>query len=538
MNKLFNSKIFFTSLLIIAAPLFLSAQTKFKPNWQNLDFKSDTVFGISTEKAYKELLKNKKSVPVVVAVIDSGVDINHEDLKGVVYQNAKEKVNGNDDDKNGYTDDVDGWNFLGGKDGNVEFETLELVRLVRAMRPKYEKIALDSLSKADEASYIEYLNMKSSLNKQFDDAMGNLNGIYGFKMVLEGMLKVIGKEYPVLSDFESFTPVKEGETQVKQIVINVLKEGMSFKDFKEKEIDETFKYYEEKVKYQFNIDYNPRSIVGDNEQDDNQRIYGNKDVIGPDATHGTHVAGIIAALRTNNVGINGVANNVVILPVRAVPNGDERDKDVANAIRYAVDNGAKIINMSFGKGYSQNKKVVDDAVKYAISKDVLLIHAAGNDNANLDKGGNYPTKTYEGKSGVATAWIEVGASGPLNDSTLKASFSNYGKTTVDVFAPGVQINSTTPLSTYQEQDGTSMAAPVVSGLAALIRSYYPNLTALQVKEIILKSVVKVNTVVNVVVEGEVKKMLFSDLSITGGIINSYNALKLADSYSKNKTALN
>lgn len=530
MNKSFNSRIFLALLLIIFSPIFLVAQTSFKLNWQNLDLKSDTVFGISTEKAYKDLLQNKKSVKVVVAVIDSGVDINHEDLKGIIYQNTKEKLNDIDDDKNGYTDDIDGWNFLGGKNGNVEFETLELVRLIRAMQPKYEKISLDSLSKEDEVNYIKYLNMKSSLNSQYGDAMDKLNGIYGFKMVLEGMLKVIGKENPVLSDFETFMPDKEGEAQVKQIVIDVLKDGMPFIEFKKNEIDEAFKYYEEKVKYQFNINYNPRNIVGDNEQDDNQRIYGNKDVIGPDATHGTHVAGIIAALRDNNLGVKGVANHVLILPVRAVPNGDERDKDVANAIRYAADNGAKIINMSFGKGYSQNKKIVDDAVKYAISKDVLLIHAAGNENANLDKGGNYPTKTYEGNNGFAAAWIEVGASGPLNDSTLKASFSNYGKMMVDVFAPGVQINSTTPLSTYELQDGTSMAAPVVSGLAALIRSYYPNLTALQVKEIILKSVVKVNTMVNVVVDGNVKKISFSDLSLTGGIINTYNALKLAEGY--------
>ena len=530
MNKSFNSRIFLALLLIIFSPIFLVAQTSFKLNWQNLDLKSDTVFGISTEKAYKDLLQNKKSVKVVVAVIDSGVDINHEDLKGIIYQNNKEKLNDIDDDKNGYTDDIDGWNFLGGKNGNVEFETLELVRLIRAMQPKYEKISLDSLSKEDEVNYIKYLNMKSSLNSQYGDAMDKLNGIYGFKMVLEGILKVIGKENPVLSDFETFMPDKEGEAQVKQIVIDVLKDGMPFIEFKKNEIDEAFKYYEEKVKYQFNINYNPRNIVGDNEQDDNQRIYGNKDVIGPDATHGTHVAGIIAALRDNNLGVKGVANHVLILPVRAVPNGDERDKDVANAIRYAADNGAKIINMSFGKGYSQNKKIVDDAVKYAISKDVLLIHAAGNENANLDKGGNYPTKTYEGNNGFAAAWIEVGASGPLNDSTLKASFSNYGKMMVDVFAPGVQINSTTPLSTYELQDGTSMAAPVVSGLAALIRSYYPNLTALQVKEIILKSVVKVNTMVNVVVDGNVKKISFSDLSLTGGIINTYNALKLAEGY--------
>jgi subtilisin family serine protease len=303
-----------------------------------------------------------------------------------------------------------------------------------------------------------------------------------------------------------------------------------FADFKEHEINSPLKHFKEQLDYHYNIDYDPRSTIGDNYMDSGERFYGNADVYGPDAEHGSHVAGIIGAFRTNNIGIMGVANDVMIMSVRTVPNGDERDKDVANAIRYAAANGAKVINMSFGKDYSYDKKIVDEAVKFAMSKDVLIIHAAGNDNINTDVKVRFPNRTYDDNSGEAQAWIQVGASGLKDDETLKASFSNYGKTSVDVFAPGVKIYSTTPKSTYTEHDGTSMASPVVAGLAALIRSYYPKLTAIQVKEIILKSVVKIDHKV-VVKDGDSKrKVAFADLCTTGGIINAYNALKLAETY--------
>src|SRR5690606_348782 len=283
------------------------------------------------------------------------------------------------------------------------------------------------------------------------------------------------------------------------------------------------------LQYHLNEQFYSRDTVGDNYSNVNERFYGNSDVSGPDALHGTHVAGIIGASRNNRKGIKGIADNVEIISVRCVPNGDERDKDVANSIRYAVDMGAKIINMSFGKSYSTDKKVVDEAVKYAMSKDVLLVHAAGNDNKNLEKESNFPNKYYE-DGGLAEAWLEVGASAWKADSTLKASFSNYGKTKVDVFAPGYGINSTVPGSKYEEQSGTSMAAPVVSGVAGIIRSYYPELSAVQVKEIIMKSCVPFNGEVIVEEGTKTLKFPFRDLSVTGGIVNVYEALKLAEAY--------
>ena len=518
--------------LIGFTPIFSQAQTTVtpKPNWQNLDLTSDTTFGISTEKAYQELLKGKKAQNVIVAVIDGGVDITQEDLKSIIYVNKKEKAgNKKDDDKNGYIDDIHGWDFIGGDTADVHYDNLELTRLVRDGNEKYKDVDITKLSDKEKADYQKYQDMKADLHNQLEDAQNNLRGIMGFVNVLNQVVEKIGKKNPTLADFEAFIPVGPGETQIKKVITNVMQEEPDFLNFKKEQLDEAVKHYEVSAKYQLNVDYDPRPLIGDNYNDASQRFYGNADVTGPDALHGSHVAGIIGAERDNNLGIKGVADHVSILVVRTVPDGDERDKDVANSIRYAADNGAKVINMSFGKGYSTDKKAVDDAVKYAISKDVLLVHAAGNENSNTEEANNFPNRKYE-DGGIADAWIEVGASGPVNDETLKASFSNYGKTTVDVFAPGVAIKSTAPNNEYKEEDGTSMAAPVVAGLAALIRSYYPKLTAVQVKDIILKSVVKVNHDVTVVKGETTKEVPFSELCLAGGIVNAYYALKLAATY--------
>jgi subtilisin family serine protease len=507
-------------------PFFTFAQ---KANWQNLDLKTDSVFGISTERAYKELLKGKKATPVIVGVLDGGVDITHEDLKSVLWLNKKEKPgNGIDDDKNGYKDDVNGWNFLGSEKGSVEFETLELTRVLRRDMKKFEHVS--QVAKEDEAAYAAYKKAKADFDKQVAEAKESLEGIEGFKFVLNSVVKKIGKAAPTAADFEQYKAENEMETRLKAVMVNALKED-TYKDFYENQIQKGVDHYDEMLKYNLNLEYDPRpELVGDDYANGREKIYGNNDVKGPDASHGTHVAGIVAADRNNNIGIKGVSDKALIMGVRAVPGGDERDKDVANSIRYAVDNGAKVINMSFGKAYSWDKELVDEAVKYAMSKDVLLVHAAGNDNKNTDVEVNYPNRNYL-SGGVAGAYLSVGASTPTNDESLKASFSNYGKTSVDVFAPGYQINSTIPDgNAYAKFNGTSMAAPVVAGLAATIRSYYPKLTALQVKEIIMKSVEKVNHPVTVMVNEEPVSMPFSDLCVSGGIVNAYNALKLAETY--------
>lgn len=516
--------------ILLAGGLGLSASAQMN-NWQNQDLKKDSVFGISTEKAYTELLKGKKSKPVLVGVLDGGVETTHEDLKRVIWVNKKEIAgNGKDDDKNGYVDDVNGWNFLGSAKGSVNQETLELTRIIKRDKPRFENVTAATVKPADTAAFQQYQKAMMDFDKQTNEAKNAVQNINGLKGVLDAMVKKMGKQNPELADFQSFKPTNDMEDRLKNIMIAQL-QHTKYEDFYRSQVTKGLEHYQDQLSYNLNLDFDPRTeLVGDNYADSKQRNYGINDVKGPDASHGTHVAGIIGADRTNTLGIKGVADNVEIMGIRSVPNGDERDKDVANAIRYAVDNGAKVLNMSFGKAYSWDKKTVDEAVKYAVSKDVLLVQAAGNDNKNLEVEKSFPDRRYEG-GGIASSYIVVGASGPKDDKTLKASFSNYGKTTVDVFAPGVQIYSTVPGSKYEPYDGTSMASPVVAGLASLIRSYYPKLTAVQVKEIILKSVVKVNHNVDIEVEeGEPLSVPFSDLCNTGGIVNAYNALKLAATY--------
>lgn len=524
MNIAFFSKKTLTLALLATLPFLSYAQ---KPNWFNLDLKTDSAFGISTEKAYLELLKGKKSKPVIVGVLDGGVDYNHEDLKSVIWTNTKEIAgNGKDDDKNGYIDDVRGWNYLGSAKGSVDHEALELTRILRRDEPKFGNADATAVSAADLPAFQAYQKMRADYETQLGEAKDGLINTQGFKNAIDALVKKMGKEKPALADFEALKPGNEMEGRVKEIMVSQLK-TTTFEAFYEEQILKGLKYYQGQVNYNLNLAYDPRAeFVGDNYADSKERSYGNNDITGPDASHGTHVAGIIGADRTNALGIKGVADKVLIMGVRAVPDGDERDKDVANAIRYAVDNGAKVLNMSFGKAYSWDKNIVDEAVKYAMAKDVLIVQAAGNDNKNLDVEKSFPDRKYE-DGGAAGAYIVVGASGWVDDATLKATFSNYGKTTVDVFAPGVKINSTVPGSKYEQYDGTSMASPVVAGLAALIRSYYPKLFAQQVKEVILKSVVKVNHDVNVKVGEETKSVPFADLSITGGVVNAYQALKLA-----------
>lgn len=581
--------LFFAFFIAISVSVF--AQDKnviLPPNWFNLDLAANGYFGISTEKAYNELLKDKKpKQKIIVAVIDGGTDIKHEDLKDVLWTNSKEiPGNGIDDDGNGYIDDVHGWNFIGSKKGNLAYDNLELVRIKRKYEPKYRSTIMSTvLDSTEKKEYALYKKVQADFGKKYDDASSTFPVYIIIKKVMDSVALINKKEVPSLEDIEKYKADDETEEYVKKIIRKGAKDEGSIEKFYTT-IKKGYKELEVMLKYNLNVNYDQRAeLVGDDYANSEQHNYGNNDVIGPNADHGTHVSGIIGANRMNNIGILGVANNVSIMTIRVVPEGDERDKDVANGIRYAVDNGARVINMSFGKGYKWDKKVVDEAVKYAESKGVLLVHAAGNDNKNNDIEENYPTKYYDSPEAIAYAnahqkpeklgfippkpgemmngqgmgrkpdpfakpkpldsakfnlphaknWIEVGASSYKDDDDLKASFSNYGKNNVDVFAPGFMINSTVPGSKYEEYDGTSMAAPVVSGLAALVLSYYPELNATQVRDIIIKSVTKVDHKIKYKNDrGENVKVPFSEICVSGGIVNAYNALKLAESYQLSK----
>ena len=521
-------QIIFSLCLLLSAGLM--AQSAAPQNWWELDRTDNTFPGVSAAKAHS-YLDGKKAETVVVAVIDSGVDIEHEDLQGVIWTNEDEiPGNGIDDDKNGYVDDVHGWNFIGGADGeNVNYENLEVVRLYNTLKAKYNNRNRDGLSKKEKAEYDRYLEYKEVIDNKRAELGPNAAQYAMIKEAVDAAIAEIGKEPAEVTaddvaDLESEDP---NIAIVKRVVANAAAGGATFADVYE-QLEGAQDYFDSQLNYNYNPDFDARKIVGDDPTDLSDRFYGNNDVEGPDAAHGTHVAGIIAAVRDNDLGVNGVGgSNVRIMSVRTVPNGDERDKDVANAIRYAVDNGAQVINMSFGKGQSPYKDAVDDAMKYAQKNDVLLVHAAGNDGKQLTLENNYPNDTYKGRRRTGKTWIEVGAASSSYDDGLAAGFSNYNKEYVDVFAPGARIYSTTPDDQYATFDGTSMAAPMVAGIAALIRSYFPDLNAKQVKEIIEDSALPVT--LQVVKPGsEDEKVSFADLSATGGLANAYSAVKMAE----------
>jgi len=489
-------------------------------NWAHADLMTDTIPGLSLDKAY-QFLADKKGVIVIVGVVDSGDDIEHEDLQANVWTNPKEIAgNGLDDDKNGFVDDIHGWNFL----GKTLHENIELTRLLKKFKPRFDGKAEADIAQADKKDFAQYQEMI----KVFD---AKVNGLTPQKTYIDRLVnnynslkKALNKEDLTAEDLEAFNPSDEELIKAKNLILNgIFKRGADIKGLMGYK-----NYLDGQLNYYYNLDFNGR-LQGDNYEVNEPKIYGDANVIGDKSIeqHSTHVSGIIAAIRNNNIGINGVAHNVKIMAVRTVPEGDEYDKDVANGIRYAVDNGAKVINMSFGKGYSPQSQWVFDAIKYAASKDVLLVHAAGNDGEDNDKVGNFPNDAPDWITEIADNMITVGALSPSFDENLPARFSNYGKLNVDVFAPGVQIYSTIPNNSYEYFDGTSMASPEVAGVAALIRSYYPKLSASQVKHILMNSGIKIEQ--DVLLPGtKDKKVPFASLSVSGRIVNAYNALRMAD----------
>jgi len=526
-----------TGLLFVSSVGF--AQKDAMKGWHLLDEGKDSLQGISISEAY-DFLKGRKSKPVVVAVIDSGVDTTHEDLKNILWHNPKEIAgNGKDDDGNGYIDDVYGWNFLGGKDGrNVKTESTEATRIYHRYKNKFADKQIDetSLSGEDKEQYDLWKQAATMINGKPEEQVELMFLEMAYKAVKkhEKLLKEeMKKEEFTLDEVEKFSPETPQGQKAKLAYITFMKlteaDGEQTNKATFTELEE---YIEQKKKAQEAKDVAPENyreeIVQDNYDNINDRFYGNNDVMGPASLHGTHVSGIIGAQRNNGLGSDGVADNVKIMMIRAVPDGDEYDKDIALAIKYAVDNGAKVINMSFGKGISPEKKWVDEAVRYAELKDVLIVHAAGNDAENTDSTGNFPNPDLKAFKSKASNFLTVGASSdPKVSGDYVADFSNYGQKTVDVFAPGVKIYSTLPgTHTYGFLRGTSMASPVVAGVAAVIRSYFPELSASQVKTAIEESAIA-DTALLVKKPGSKEMVPITSLCSSGGCINAYKAAKIA-----------
>ncbi|MCH2083958.1 MAG: S8 family peptidase [Saprospiraceae bacterium] len=520
-------------MLAFCAFSICSAQEKAAQNWFHLDPATDSVPGVATIRTYQELLNGRQGEMVVVAVLDSGVDYEHEDLKNVMWVNDGEiPNNGIDDDQNGYVDDIHGWNFIGNADGrNIHHDNLEVTRLYAKYKAKFENVDEATLSKDDKELYQQFKDWEKTIKDKQESVAPNIALYGGISEAFGKVVEEIGKEPEDITadDINQLNPTDETVIRAVSVLKNLMAEGNKFADIKE-EVDGVYNYYYGQANYYYNPDFDPREIVGDDFMNKEERIYGNSDVRGPDSEHGTHVAGIIGAERGNGIGMDGVSDKVRIMSVRVVPDGDERDKDVANAIRYAVDNGASIINMSFGKGWSPYKSIVDDAIKYAMKNDVLLVHAAGNDGKQNNFTNNYPNDRFNKKGWFAPRfaknWIEVGAS-HFKDGGRPANFSNYSPDLVDVFAPGVEIYSTVPGSKYRNLQGTSMASPVVAGVAAVLRSYFPDLSAKQIKSIIMDSTKKTDEKVKK--PGSDEMVPYGQLSVTGGLVNVYQAVIMAGS---------
>jgi len=492
-----------------------SVQGQLKTDWYNLPFEEGVTAGAGVNDALK-VIGNKSLDTIIVAVIDDGVDIFHEDLAGKIWTNMDEiPDNGLDDDANGYIDDVNGWNFLGNPAGeNIKYETLELTRLYRHYSEKFKNREDSSISREESEEYSEYLKLK----EEFEEELSAIEAQYSEYAQLASLYKgarsfyveTVRDDSISLEKLNAWQPENQDGEQIKNFLILAEKEGLGTY------LKEGGEYFESQLEYNLNVEFDPRPLVNEEELPIG---YGNNMVWAEDPGHGTHVAGIIAAVRDNGIGVNGIAPNASIMPLRAIPGGDERDKDVALAIRYAVDNGAKIINMSFGKGYSPDAELVFEAIEYAEDNDVLLIHAAGNDASDNDSVINYPDGTL-GKKKSAKTFITVAATGLKPDESLLTSFSNYGKKSVDISAPGFEIRSLAPEDKTASQSGTSMAAPVVSGVAALIWGLDSELSAKKLKKLLLKSANDLNDLKVLV---GAKSILLSDLLRNPAVISAENA---------------
>jgi len=517
--------------------------------WQHQFSGINTKTSTSLQKLYEEKAVERTSSSIIVAVLDTQIDINHEDLKSQIWVNEKEIPENNiDDDENGYVDDIFGWNFVGKpKGGYFRYWNFECVRIIK----KWDNYFKDKNYVHDDS--VEYFNeykrakiLYEAENKFYKNWLKSL--VYNVKnrpKVEDTLRYFFPKEDYSISQLDSlYNKYKINDKRYKQrrddddqdlgALIDYMRVSMETGDRKFEDLIEHKNQKDSILNRNFNIEINDRLLIGDN-PDVLDKGYGNNKLNNNifQLNHSTEVSSIIAGQR-NNIGVNGFHNNIKIMPLCISVSGDEYDKDIAMAIYYAVDNGAKVINMSFGKEFSLNQKWVTDAFKYAEENNVLLVHCSGNNNFNVDINRYYPNDyDYFSKKELVGNFINVGSISKRTDSSMVSPFSNFGKENVDIFAPGEEIYVAKPNNQYGYDSGTSLAGPMVSGTAALIWLYYPKLTVHQMKSIILDSGVAIDK--KVIKPGTKNEMVpFSELSKTGKILNTYNAFLLAKKVSRQK----
>ncbi len=494
------------------------------PDWSQLSPEKDGYEGTRTLELYDYIKTlGLEPKPLVVAVMDSGFEMDHPDLKDNVWNNDAE-INGKpgvDDDGNGYVDDFHGWNFL----GNAVALNLEVTR-------EYSRLKKEGVN----SSNAYYQKVKKEYDEKKEDDVATNDYIKTLANTTRDAVAVL-KANNITTDPKELQEISSTLTgKSKDAAESILGSYMLMRVTPD-DIFEYEKEFESKVTVSYNLDFDPSTVIGDNPKVMDEKNYGNNDPSVKVSSHGTHVAGIIGATKK---GI-GQAPFVKLMFIRVVPaDGDERDKDIANGIRYAVDNGASIINLSAGKYFANNEQYVIDAIKYAESKGVLFVAAAGNEGTNIETTINYPRKFYTENGQMkyfsnllcvgASTWMKQWNSEKDPDNLtrkfdLAASFSNFSDKVVDLYSPGVEVNSTVPGGKYQRMGGTSMAAPNAAGVAAILKGYFPNLNASQIKDILMKSSRKYNGLI--VKTKEIGKVDFSKLSKTGGVIDAYNAFIMA-----------
>jgi len=514
-------------------------------NWYRYDIEIDTIPGISLERAFNEILKNKEGEEIVVAIIDGKVDIEHSQIKSNLWKNDKDHHNnGIDDDKNGYIDDKNGWNFLGGvKNRNSIYVNYEVIRIIRYYKNQFDGFTIHEIDTAQIEKFKLYQNAIKNVDSLVKRA--NLTISLG-EPLIENYRDALDSLAPYIEEsditLEKLDSILEKHSNLKvyiELASRVKKFNLTLDGLK----DDVLRA-ENTIEIYLNPDFDGRRVTNDNPYDINDIGYGNNDIYSDHEQlyHGTLVAGMLLTNGDKEIGLQGGNQNIKIMPLCISSNGDEHDKDIALAIRYAVDNGAKIINMSISKEWTLFPNWVDDAIKYAEKKDVLIITSAGNNNFNLNFDSypnypNYPNDTDSNGNEFASNFIKVGGSDYYLNENIKYSSTNYGDFNVDLFAPGDHIFTTSPREDdgFETTNGTSFSAPLVAGIAALIWSHYPNLTAKDVKQIIMESGVEYDIMVNVPTPEDPDRQLpFNQLSKSGKIVNAYNALLMAADIAKAK----
>lgn len=537
-------------------------------NWQNLSPEKDGIYGADVNGAY-DFLKGKKSKKkVTVALIGTGIDVEHEDLQGSLWINPKEKPNGRDDNKNGKIDDINGWNYLGNAQGEVlekarTFADREYLRLkdkysrIQHYGDKYVVVSDDEkelleVAPPENKPEFDYFNRvvrkESAIGSKYSSIeLMKVSRIYANGLTDKLKAKFPDKEHFSYQDFGSMIDRNDTDT-LRMLGMTMI--SVAFMIQPQATWDKVLDYLNnfqpplllkdyQKIEQMNNFD--DRTLIGDDPYKITDTKYGNNILLAENSGEGTSYAGIIGAKRSNDMGLDGIADNVQIMTLRTTPSeGEAYPKDVALAIRYAVDNGADIIQMYASASitpFGEQGDWINDALMYAESKGVLIVQPVASKSIDMDKYPYYPRKEITPAKKLSNM-ITVAASdkkgSPVPDS-------NFGIKSLDLYAPGKDIYSCYTGNTYREESGSEVAASTVTGVAALIKSYYPDLTAMQIRDIIINNVTdrsgeEVEKQSLNMDQGNAKMIkdlfLFEDLCASSGILNAAKAVEAASKLSK------